>query len=78
MWRIRRSSKRGGSDPKLNHPFVEINDPGMGAVASGSVFRTTNQVNDLGITTAYLRSTRCAMPGCGKERHDPIHAVPDD
>jgi hypothetical protein len=78
MWRLRRPGTRGGTDPKQNHLFVEINDPGMGAAASGSAFRGSSTVNILGVTTAFLRSTRCAMPGCGKERHDPIHAVADE
>jgi hypothetical protein len=65
-------------DPYHSHLFLETNDSGLGAAASGSAFQTTDVVNVLGVTTAFLRSTGCAVPGCGKERHDPIHAAPDD
>ena len=73
-----RPAEGAPTDPGRNHEFVETNDPGLGAAASGSAFRGTNTPNVLGVTTAFLRSTRCAMPGCGKERHDPIHAPADD
>lgn len=77
MWRFGRNEHRA-TDPKVSHPYVEIDDPGIGAAAMGSAFRGTNTPNVLGVTTAFLRSTRCALPGCGKERHDPIHAPADD
>ncbi|MBI3749647.1 MAG: hypothetical protein HY262_12505 [Chloroflexi bacterium] len=78
MTRFGRSATDRDRDPHENHRFVEIDDPGMGAAASGSAFRSTDAPNILGVTTAFLRSSRCAMPGCGKERHDPIHAPADD
>lgn len=76
MWPFRRSGKRATPDPTQNHAFVETNDAGIGAAASGSSLGST--FNRLGMTTAFLRSTRCAVPGCNKERHDPIHAAAED
>jgi hypothetical protein len=64
-------------DPRRNHPFQDTNDPGMGAAASGGAFRDANQVNMLGVTAGMVRATRCALAGCGRERHDPIHALDD-
>jgi hypothetical protein len=43
---------------------------------SGSAFES-DQANILGGTTAFLRSTRCGVPGCEKPRQDPIHAAPE-
>jgi hypothetical protein len=65
------------ADPTRDHSYVEINDPGVGAVSSGSGKYGGNLMGTLGMTTAFLRSTRCAMPGCGKERHDPVHTNAD-
>ena len=59
------------------HPFQETNDPGIMAVASGGVSRA-NSVNEVAVTTGFLRSTRCAVPWCGRTREDPIHAPADD
>ena len=75
MWGRRRQpgTSAESTDPTRHHRYVEINDPGVGAVSSGSANYGGNLVGTLGMTTAFLRSTRCAMPGCGKERHDPIH-----
>lgn len=68
--------ERSGS--KRFHAFVETNDPGIVAAASGGYRVAGEQVSMLGVTTASLRTTRCALPGCGKERHDPIHSAPED
>jgi hypothetical protein len=78
MRRFWRRAKRTAIDPRLSHEFVETDDPGLGAAASGSAFRSTNAPNVLAVTAAFLRSTRCALPGCGKERHDPIHTPGED
>jgi hypothetical protein len=65
---------RQAIDPKRPHRFVETNDAGLGAAASGGTYQG-NQANVWAVTTAFLRSTRCTLPGCGKERHDPIHEL---
>jgi hypothetical protein len=79
MWRSlgRRRSRNEIADPTREHPYVEINDPGVGAVSSGSGNYGGNLMGTLGMTTAYLRSTRCAAPGCGRERHDLVHSNAD-
>ena len=70
--------KGGSTDPKRPHPFQETNDPGVGAFASGGATQSGSQINMLATTTSSLRAARCALPGCGLERHDPIHAPEDD
>ncbi len=68
---------RGGtkSDPTRPHPFQETDDPGIVPAASAGGNYQGAQANIWAVTTAALRGTRCAMPGCGRERHDPIHAL---
>ena len=65
-------------DPGRAHDFRETNDAGIGAVSSGGggfVFAGFDPL--LLMTTAVLRATRCAAPGCGKPREDPIHSAAD-
>ena len=47
------------------------------AVMGGGAFES-NQVNIIGGTTAFLRSTRCGVPGSEKPRLDPIHGAHED
>jgi hypothetical protein len=63
-------------DPRQPHRFRDV-DGGLAAVMSGSAFES-NQANLIGGTTAFLRSTRCGVPGCEKPRQDPIHAARED
>lgn len=78
MGHSRASAKGGNPDPKQHHAFKETNDPGVGAFASGGSTTSGSQVDMLGTTSNFLRATRCAVPGCGKPREDPIHAPADD
>ena len=72
-----RSKSRSG-DPG-RHPFRETSDPGIAAVASGGGgFPMGHNVNAVAVTSAYQRSTRCAFPGCGRPRHDPVHEADED
>jgi hypothetical protein len=64
-------TKRDRVDPNRPHAFRD-SDHGIAAVMSGSAFET-NQANVLAGTTAFLRSTRCAVSGCGRTRQDSIH-----
>ena len=66
-------TKQGRIDPRLPHRFRDA-DGGLAAAMSGSAFES-NQANIIGGTTAFLRSTRCGVPGCEKPRQDPIHAT---
>ncbi len=63
-------------DPRQPHRFRD-SDGGLAAAMSGSAFES-NQANILGGTTAFLRSTRCGVPGCEKPQQDPIHAARED
>jgi hypothetical protein len=63
------------------HAFVEIDDPGIGAMASGGGGQTMGGfggVTSVAVTDNHIRKSRCGLAGCGKERSDPIHAAPED
>jgi hypothetical protein len=65
-------------DPGKPHLFVEVNDAGMGAAASGSGGnRSTSSLMATVVTTNYMRKSRCGVPGCGRDRHDEMHAAPE-
>lgn len=70
--------KRSDEAPASAHPFQETNDAGLSAFASGGSGYSGSEVNMLAVTTGFLRATRCALPGCGKPRQDPIHAAVED
>jgi hypothetical protein len=77
MWPFRRA-KRSRVDPHQHHPFDEPSAMGMavagtGGGKGGSMFSRT-----IGWTMAVQLPTRCAVAGCGKDRHDPIHIPVDD
>lgn len=72
MTKRTRSPEPRRPDPSRHHPFEATDDPGLAAMASGSPF-TGTLVGNLSTTTGYLRSTRCALSGCGKPQDDPIH-----
>jgi hypothetical protein len=69
---------QANGDPVGSHPYKETDDPGIVPAASGTGWHQGDQARMLAVTTAALRGTRCAMPGCGMERHDPIHTPADD
>jgi hypothetical protein len=41
---------------------------GGGRLTSGGT-----AMGPIAMTSAHLRTSRCGVPGCGKDRHDPIH-----
>lgn len=73
-----RRQDRGRIDPTRPHPFQETNDLGIAAVASGQGNYSGSQIGMAAVTSAFMRATRCAVPGCGKERHDEVHSTADD
>lgn len=66
-----RHKERAGG-PSAAHRFVEPMDsrPGL-AVASAQA--QLGQGAGLAVADASVRKARCAMKGCGRLRHDPIH-----
>jgi hypothetical protein len=69
------------AEPGKTHLFVEIDDPGIAAMASGGGGQTMGGfggVTSVATTDNYLRKSRCGLAGCGKERPDLIHAAPED
>ena len=69
-------AKQGRIDPRKPHAFRDF-DRGLTAAMGGGAFES-NQANIIGGTTAFLRSTRCGVPGCEKPRQDPIHGARDE
>ena len=69
------------AEPDRPHAFVETNDPGIAAMASGGGGRDMGGfggVASVAVTDNYMRKSRCGLAGCGRERPDPIHAAPED
>ncbi len=69
------------AEPGQPHAFVEVNDPGIAALASGGGGRSTGGfggVTSVAVTDNYIRKSRCGLAGCGRDRPDPIHAAPED
>ena len=64
--------------PSSRHPFQRPSNPGLSAAASGNAGFSGTAVTPLPATTAYLRTTRCAFPGCGKPADDSIHWPAED
>ena len=65
-------------EPGRPHAFVEINDPGIGAMAAATSRQSAMGVNaGVIVTDNYVRKSRCGVPGCGRDRHDEMHAVPE-
>ena len=73
-----KQARRSDDAPARAHPFQETNDAGLSVMASWSGGYSGTQASMLAVTTGFLRATRCAVPGCGKPRQDPIHAAPED
>jgi hypothetical protein len=63
-------------DPKAAHPF-QRDTHGLSAMASGSSYAGMD-VRTVPTTTAFLRTMRCAVSGCGKPADDPIHWPAED
>ena len=76
---IERFRRRGGEtsapDPGSPHPFQPMNDRGMSAAAAGAGGTVSGQANimDAVVTGNFVREQRCGVPGCGRDRDDPIH-----
>jgi hypothetical protein len=60
-------------DPSRPHEFRSKTDSGIAALApiGGGIGQ---QAADIAMTSAYTRTTGCAVPGCGKPPDALIHA----
>jgi hypothetical protein len=59
--------------PSAQHRFVEPGDS-RSALALGSLQPGLQVATPLAVADASMRLAHCAVPGCGKERDNPIHA----
>lgn len=58
------------------HPFVKPDDSRLGLAMAAS--QPDLQMGPgLAVADASVRASRCAMAGCGKDRADAIHHLPD-
>ena len=76
-WFRRRPARPGTSNPSAPHAFRETNDPGISSMGAATGPQAAS-AQFLAATTATLRATRCAVPGCGRVRHDVIHAAAEE
>lgn len=63
-------------DPERPHAFRQTDDFGLAAVAAsgpGGVEGSGSQAVAAAVTDSYRRTSRCGVPGCSRERGDPIH-----
>lgn len=70
-------SRHPAPDPKTTHAFKRPDGSFLSAMASGSGF-SESHITNVPTTTAFLRTTRCAVSGCGKPADDPIHWPAED
>ena len=74
---IRWPWRRRDPDPETPHAFRQIDDAGL-AVAAGGTQWEQQSLAQVVTTDNYIRKSRCGVPGCGRERHDPIHQRGED
>ena len=77
---MRLSLRRRDPDPGTAHEFRQIDDPGLGAIAAGGTQfeQGYGSIGQLVTTDNFIRKSRCGVPGCGRERSDPIHQHGND
>jgi hypothetical protein len=65
------------AEPGRPHEFVELYDPGMASLASGAGGGRSvlGGISPVTIADNYMRKSRCGLPGCGRDRFDPLHTV---
>ncbi|HEX5827438.1 MAG TPA: hypothetical protein VFY23_07960 [Candidatus Limnocylindrales bacterium] len=74
--RDRRDAKSWSAN--VQHPFQEARDGFLAAYATGGGGpRGTTPITAVATTSAFERTTGCAVPQCGRAPADPIHAPPD-
>jgi hypothetical protein len=72
---IRPKRDRPTIDPRHPHLFQDARDAGLAAFSSGSrAGGRGGGVDQVVMTSAFMRTENCGVPGCGKPRGDDIHA----
>jgi hypothetical protein len=64
-------------DPNGTHAFLHTQDSGITGAAAQMAARTGGAGNlaDANLTSNFQRGqSRCGVPGCGRDRSDPIHS----
>jgi hypothetical protein len=77
---FRRPARRGAATytASVPHPFQDARDVSLPAFASGSGGSRAGQaITPIATTSAFERTTGCAVPGCGRLPDDAIHAPED-
>ena len=73
--RLFRRTAKPPVNPSAPHTFVSIDDAGYGAAVARSAGARGGQ--PLGMNAAlagtFIQQQRCGVPGCGRDRDDPIH-----
>lgn len=59
------------------HPFRRVHDAGLGTGLTGMGPPDSDRPSQMAMTSRYLQSMGCGVPGCGKGPDDPIHE-PDE
>jgi hypothetical protein len=70
-WSHREQAPVNPSEP---HEFQRIRDVGLATGLARLYQPGGGGISDIAMTNNYLRKSRCGVPGCGKDRYDPIHA----
>ena len=73
---FRRVRREPPPDPGSPHEFRQIDDDGIGALAAGGAYGGAGDfggLSQLTTTDNFIRKSRCGIPGCGRERSDPMH-----
>ena len=62
-------------NPDAPHRFQSSDDPGIGAMVAGGGYPgpPTSQVAATRLTSEFAQASRCRVPGCERDRSDPIH-----
>lgn len=60
-------------EPRAPHEFREIHDAGLGTGLGGTTRGGASNVGMIALTDNYMRKSHCGVPGCGRDRSDPIH-----
>lgn len=61
-------------EPRTWHWFSQTFDPGRAAIATGSGLGPNyGTIGSVTVADTDVRKGRCSVPGCGRDRDDPIH-----